>query len=1039
MPLPRFLPPKFWEAPELINIHRIAARPRLIDFENIQTACTENAEQSPYYLSLNGQWYFHYIQSPEHAPAGFAEPGFDYSAWDKLTVPSNWTMNGYGKPHYTNVQMPFREFPPQVPSENPTGLYYTTFKVDDTWHERRIVLHVGASESVLALWLNGQFIGLNKCSRLPAEFEIDHALQAGENTLAAMVVKWSDASFVEDQDHWWMAGIFREVFLRSTPTVNIEDLFLKPTLSDDLQQAHLAVQARIKFPDIPYGKWHVKVQLLDENNQNIIDDWVMPFEAVSYTEREYWWQISEKIAVENPKLWNHETPNLYKAVVELLDENKEAVEVLVQSIGFRRVEIKDRSLLINGQRVIINGVNRHDHHETLGKAVPRETMELDVLTMKRFHVNAVRCAHYPNDSYFYELCDKHGLYVIDETDLETHAFRLNLCDEPRYAMAWLDRGMRMVQRDKNHPSIISWSLGNEAGYGANHDALAAWIRKYDDTRILHYEGATRDMHWDDNFDIQYDEIRPHRPDHFLATDLICPMYPSLDKLKQFSELANDPRPCIPCEYCHAMGNANGNLKEYFELFETLPGLQGGFIWEWLDHGIAQYTENGEKYWAYGGDFDDKPHDINFVIDGLVWPDRTPHPALFEFKKLAQPIAVLQASDNPYVFVVKNKQYFSAIDWLTCTWKIEIAGVSFADSGAIALSLNAGETCEITLPNDAIQALKKHNVESFIRFSFTSNIKQSGFEIGDEVAWEQHQLTASQLLPKAIEPTYEITHNNGVIEWGDIRLQMNVETGLWHSWKKANSELLAFAPTLNLWRCPVDNDGLRLKKETRPKPLARWRKAGFDNLKQSLKAMTQSVVDGIHTIHVTHESELNEGHKIQQQTCWQFLANGEIQVSVDVELDENLPDLPRIGIELAFAEGIENIQWYGMGPHESYCDRKAGNWISQFNSTVAEQYVPYILPQSHGNHTDTRWLTLFHQSGHEIQFNFPKPLDVSVSHFTEQDLEAALHTVDLIPRKETIVHIDYQQRGLGNAACGPDTLEKYRVYPGKYRFEYSIKL
>ena len=936
MPLPSSVPANFWEAPELINIHRIASRPRLISHDSLGSLLSKSDEESPSYLALSGKWFFKYIENPNDAPEGFISEEFDFSGWDTIQVPSNWSMQGYSKPHYTNVQMPFSDFPPHVPDVNPTGLYYTTFDIDDDWFKRRTVLHVGGCESVLALWLNGKFIGLSKCSRVPAEFELNKALKQGKNRLAAMVVQWSDASFIEDQDQWWMPGIFREIFLRSTPLVNIEDLFINPTLSDDFNTGTLTIKARLQFPNIPYGSWRLRATLLDNNNVNVLDEqWLTTFESKTYIERQPWWQICSDKLIKKPKLWSHESPALYKLIIELIDENDNIVEAIAQSVGFRNIEIKNRSLLINGQRVIINGVNRHDHHDTDGKALSRETMLLDVLTMKRFNVNAVRCAHYPNDSYFYTLCDQYGLYVIDETDIESHAFRLNLCDEPRYATAWLDRGMRMVQRDKNHPSIISWSLGNEAGYGCNHDALSAWIRKYDDSRVIHYEGATRDMNWDDNFDTQFEENRSHRPDHFLATDIICPMYPSLDKLKKFSNENNDHRPCIPCEYCHAMGNANGNLKEYFELFETLPGLQGGFIWEWIDHGISKYTEDGQQYWAYGGDFGDQPTDINFAIDGLVWPDRTPHPALLEFKKLAQPIAVEQSSESPSLFCIKSKQYFTTTAWLVFNWVIECEGEKMVKSKDMPLNLLPKEGIDFELPHHILKQAQSTGKECFIRFSFVAKQNESWCQHGDEIAWEQHKIcdaTLSTGKPNQLDTINVL--EEGVISWKDICLEMDVNTGLWRSWRKKNVELLALAPRLNLWRCPVDNDGLRLKDETRPKPLAKWRREGLDNFDMTLTSFKQSIVDNTHCMIVEHECTLKSGSKVQQTTRWTFLSSGLIVVDTTVVLDSKLPDLPRIGIQFSLKEGIETCEWYGMGPHESYCDRKAGNWISRFDSTVS---------------------------------------------------------------------------------------------------------
>lgn len=1041
MPLPNNLPDNFWKAPELVNIHRLASRPRIISYDSISSALDNDQNYSQNFMSLNGKWFFHYIDSPNEAPDGFGNEDFEFSGWAQIDVPSNWTMKGYGKPHYTNVQMPFPHFPPNVPDTNPTGLYYTTFEINEILDDKKFMLHLGGCESVLALWLNGSFIGLSKCSRLPAEFNIDSAIKKGRNTLAVMVVQWSDASFIEDQDHWWMAGIFREVFIRTTPRVNIEDLFVQPVLNEEMSRADISLKVRLSFPEIPYGEWKIRASLFDNKCKSVFsDDWITDFKSKTYIEREGWWQIDTNRELENPNLWSHETPNLYSLIVELLDHNGDVVETVGQKIGFRKVEVKDRSLLINNQRVIINGVNRHDHHDTEGKALPRETMELDVLTMKRHNVNAVRCAHYPNDSYFYELCDKHGLYVIDETDLETHAFRMNLCDEPRYAMAWLDRGMRMVQRDKNHPSIISWSLGNEAGYGTNHDALAAWIRKYDNSRVLHYEGATRDMHWDDNFDTQYNESRSHRPDHFLATDIIGPMYPTLDKLRKFSEEHSDHRPCIPCEYCHAMGNANGNLREYFELFETLPGLQGGFIWEWIDHGILKSGEDGREYWGYGGDFDDYPNDINFVIDGLVWPDRTPHSGLLEFKKLAQPLSINQSPSDVCKFTIKNKQYFTTTSWLKFNWVIESDGIEIARSQDIKIEIEPRQSISYSIPRSLYEKVLSTDKEAHIRFSVLTDASRTWCEVNHEIGWEQHQLTSGSIkqISSSKSNNNFFSERAGEFQSGDLCLTMDLETGLWKSWLKGQSELLVEPPTLNLWRCPVDNDGLRLKKETRPKPLARWRQLGLNNIEPRLININQTFEDGIHKILVDHNVSLNTESTIQQTTTWTFLKDQTILVNNLIKIDESIVDLPRVGISMMFDGELKNLEWYGNGPHESYPDRKSGNWISRFRSLVSEQYVPYILPQSHGNHTDVRWFSLSDSSENLIKFSFPTPLNMSVSNYTESDLELAKHTIDLKPRDQIIVNIDHKQRGLGNAACGPDVLEQYNVLPGVYEFQYLIE-
>ncbi|WP_052481424.1 glycoside hydrolase family 2 TIM barrel-domain containing protein [Gilvimarinus agarilyticus] len=1043
MPLPTALAPNFWQAPELINIHRIASRPRMMSFDDADTAITsQQQEDSTNFLSLNGEWYFNYLSSPNDAPQGFGNPDFNYRSWPTLTVPSNWTMKGYGQPHYTNVRMPFSEFPPQVPSENPTGLYYTEFELQKSGLSKRQILHVGATESVLSLWLNGTFVGLSKCSRLPAEFDITTHCQRGKNVLAAMVVKWSDACFIEDQDHWWMAGIFREVFIRATPKVNIEDLAIDPGLEESLENAELKLKVRLKFEGIPFGSWKIRARLLDEHSQDVWPQvWTLNFEAASYIERETWWQMQGQKTVNEPKLWSHEQPNLYYFIAELIDENGTVVEVVKQQVGFRRIEIKERSLLINGKRVIIHGVNRHDHHDTEGKAIPREAMEADVRMMKKFHVNAVRCAHYPNDSYFYELCDRYGLYVIDETDIESHAFRLNLCDEPRYAAAWLDRGMRMVQRDKNHPSIISWSLGNEAGYGCNHDALAAWIRKYDPSRILHYEGATRDMHWDDNFDTHVMETRPHRPDHFLATDIICPMYPTIEKLKEFSKNANDSRPCIPCEYCHAMGNANGNLKEYIEAFETLPGLQGGFIWEWIDHGLAKYTEDGRKYWAYGGDFGDHPHDINFVIDGLVWPDRSAHPALYEFKKLAQPFSIISSDLAKGEFTLRSKKYFTTLDNVALHWRVEVEGEMIETRSIENCNVEPESSATVSVPIDVINRAQKSGKEAFIRFSFTASTASFAHDKNEEIGWEQITIAERRIVSPPSEPNENEesalnVDRNGLIYWQNFVFEFNDESGEWLSWRKSNREILKRAPKANIWRCPVDNDGLRLRKETRPKPLGNWRNAGLDDMSLNLISMKKNIIPDYIDIDVEHEGRFAGKFGFNQKTKWRFHNAGVLSANFKFCFDASLPDLPRVGIEMSLTERFQQLIWYGHGPHESYSDRNAGVWLSKFNSLVSEQYVPYILPQEHGNHTDTRWFQLS-TPNESLKVMGHTPLNFSASHYSSTDLEQAKHTVDLEPRREVIVNIDYAQRGLGNAACGPDVLEKYRIHPGEYEFGFDI--
>lgn len=1022
VPLPPELPGKFYLLPELINLNRLESRPRLIDRDGVDFS--DSGETSCWYFSLNGQWRFSFLRCPEDAPEGFVRPDFDDSGWTSLPVPSNWQMKGFGHPHYTNVKMPFRATPPAVPSSNPTGLYRKEVSVAKNWLNRRTVLHFGGAESVLCVWLNGKFVGLSKGSRLPAEFEITSELREGKNLIAVMVVQWSDASYLEDQDHWWLAGIFREVFLRSTPPVRIDDIFAEPLLEKNLSGAKFRFRARLGFPDRPEEGWTVTVRLTDPKGHSVWSEpWTLEVDAKINDETRKWWQLEGVRPVAAPLLWSHENPNLYRAHLELCF-GEIVYERHAFHVGFRRLEITGRSLLINGQRVLIKGVNLHDHHDREGRAVPRETMEADVRLMKRLNMNAIRCSHYPADCYLYELCDRHGLYVIDEADIECHAFRNSLADDPRYAAAWLDRGMRMVQRDKNHACIIAWSLGNESGYGASHDALAGWIRRYDPNRLIHYEGATREMNW------AWGATGAHRPDYFSVTDLICPMYPPLERLVEVSAHAEEPRPCIVCEFSHAMGNANGNLREYFELFESMPGLQGGFIWEWVDHGLVKVDPNGREFWAYGGDFGDTPHDANFVADGLVWPDRTPHPAAFEFKKLAQPLRLEAIDGTKGVFRLHNKQSFTSLEWLKGSWVIESDGLQVASGLLPALDVCPGDFWEFSLDPDAMTRAAAQAEETFIRFSFSASREESFCPAGEEMAWEQFLLFPARKM-KAESPDRK----------PDVALkcEMDEASGLWRSWAFHGQELLISAPTLNLWRCPTDNDGLRLLGPgDESKALTRWIDAGYDQVVLEKKSSTQSTSTAdLSVFTTTHNISLKGCIRGALQLSWQILPDARLRCDARVELDEDLPDLPRVGLTLSLPGDFERVFWFGRGPWETYCDRKTGGWISRFESTVTDQFVPYLLPQEHGNHTDVRWFELSTSRGKSVRFEYDFPMEFSVSHFSAADLMRARHPGELTPRNETIVNIDFAQRGLGNAACGNDALKQYRLPAGNYNFSFTI--
>ncbi|GIU90071.1 MAG: hypothetical protein KatS3mg010_1170 [Acidimicrobiia bacterium] len=649
-----------WELPEVTAVGRLPMHTPFVD------------RNGPWCVLLDGSWRFTLVPRPDAAPEGFQHPAFDDGAWDEVAVPGCWTMQGYDTPIYTNVQMPFCGFPPQVPADNPTGCYRTTFSVPSSWRDRRVVLHVGGAESVLYAWVNGAAIGMSKDSRLEAEFDVTEHVRAGErNTFAAMVVRWSDASYVEDQDQWWHAGIHRSVLVYATPRTRIEDVHAAAGLADDLTTGTLHVTTHVVFdePDRRDG-WAVEVRLTDARGRAVGD--VLRGE-VPRTRQAYLFDghvVRLATAVPGVARWSAEQPNLYGLRVTLFDPAGGVRDEVDLRVGFRRVEIVGRELLVNGKPVLFRGVNRHDFDPDTGRVVSVDDMRADLVLMKRYGFNAVRTSHSPNDPRFYDLCDELGMYVVDEANIESHAYIFSLCHDPRYLAAWMDRGTRMVQRDKNHPCVVMWSLGNESGYGAAHDALAAWIRRYDPTRPLHYEGAI------------FGDWRREQG----VTDVLCPMYPELADIVRWAERGDPPdMPLIMCEYSHAMGNSNGGLADHWDEIERLHGLQGGFVWEWRDHGLRQVLPDGTVRVAYGGDFGDHPNDLNFCIDGIVWPDRRPKPAMEEHKHLACPVRlrVSKADARRGVVRLRNVQSFTDTGWLRARYEIAVDG-EVVQKGALRL-------------------------------------------------------------------------------------------------------------------------------------------------------------------------------------------------------------------------------------------------------------------------------------------------------------------------------------------------------------------
>lgn len=991
-----------WTRPEITHVGRRPMRSPLPPAPDVETV-RGSRPNNPWVESLDGRWRFELVPRPTDVPRDFAAADYDDTAWATVDVPGLWTMQGFDQPIYTNVQMPFRGVPPEVPDDDPTGLYRTTFSLPPDWRGRRIVLHVGAADSVLHVWLNGRAVGISKDSRLEAAFDVTEHVTSGANTLALMVVRWSDASYVEDQDQWWHAGIGRSVFLTCTDTVWIEDVHARPTWNPDTALGALTVRTEVGFEGkLPRG-WSVRTQLETSGGRRVgrAHAGAVPTDRRAYVFSGHVVEASfDELAVEP---WSAELPNLYRIVVSLLDGDGKVREVTACTLGFRSIEIRDRELLLNGRPVLIWGVNRHDFDPDTGRVVTVEQMRADLVLVKQFGFNAVRTSHAPNDPAFYDLCDELGLYVVDETNFESHAFILSLCDDPRYAAVLLDRGSRMVMRDKNHPSIILWSLGNESGYGAAHEALAGWIRRYDPTRPLHYEGA---IMW------EWDREQT-------ATDVLCPMYPEIADIVDWAANRRGEAPLIMCEYSHAMGNSNGCLAEYWDAIESTPGLQGGFVWELWDHGLRQWLPDGTTRYAYGGDFGDEPNDANFCIDGLLWPDRTPKPAMWEHRALAAPVTVeLRGGRSPRLRVT-NRQDFRDLAWLRARYQLAVDGDVTAEGPIELPDLEPGAIGTVELPVPLPDA--PPGAETVLTLVLSTRRAVPWAPRGFEVARVQDRLVAGGRVSRSSRASATPEADPG--------------------WEAAVAAITPGAPELALWRAPTDNDGLKLVEAQELKPLGRWRAAGLDALeRRNLVVDTRGRRQGTgRTVIERAVRGADPDLVVTHRQRWDERDDGRAVVHEEVVIPEGIDDVPRIGLRWSLPEMLDHLTWYGRGPVESYPDRCRGAHLGRFTQTLAEQYVPYVMPQEHGGHADTRWAVVHTADGWGLLVTAAEPFQWNVSRWSPEQITAATHAEELEAQPPMpTMHVDFLHRGLGTLSCGPDTLPEYRIGPGRYRFTWAAR-
>ncbi|WP_238413149.1 glycoside hydrolase family 2 TIM barrel-domain containing protein [Saccharothrix deserti] len=910
-------------------------------------------------VDLDGDWRFQLVPTARAGAEGFQAPDFDDTAWDHLPVPAHWQLHGYGAPAYTNQAMPIPVEPPHVPDENPTGEYRRAFDLPQDWPTGTdAVLRFDGVDSCFKVWLNGRELGHAKGSRLPTEFAVGALLEPGRNVVAVRVHQWSSGSYVEDQDMWWLSGIFRSVRLIARPEGCLDDFFVHADFDHVTGEGVLRVEAsapaRLTVPEL-----------------GLVD---VPADT------------EHRVAGVEP--WTAETPRLYHG------ELSSAGERVAVRIGFRTVRVVDGVLTVNGKRVQFRGVNRHEWDPDRGRAMTPEVMRRDVELMKRHNINAVRTSHYPPHPGFLALCDELGLWVIDECDLETHGFFLvgwrgNPSDDPRWTEALLDRMRRMVERDKNHPSVVIWSLGNEAGTGRNLAAMADWARRRDPNRPIHYEG---------DFDSSY-------------VDVYSRMYPSHAEVDAIGRRAEPPTddpahdahrralPFILCEYAHAMGAGPGGLAEYQELFDTYERCQGGFVWEWIDHGIRRLTEDGRTWFAYGGDFGEPLHDGNFIADGLVFPDRTPSPGLVEYKQVIEPVRITPRTGE---VEITNRHDFADTAHLVFEWSVEEEGVRVTGGALDVEPVPAGRTVTVALP-----ALPTTGAETWLTVRAVLAKDGPWADAGHEVAWGQARLVAP--APVVVAGT-AATHGDA-----DFDADFDADTGR----LTRLGDLALHGPLLDLWRATTDNDRGHGEKSLD----AAWRKIGLHRLWHRLVDVER---DADRLVVTTRVAPAATDLGVRATYTWEPDGDG-LRLTLTAVPEGPWPcPLPRIGLRFRLLSEVDTVRWYGRGPGEAYRDMRQAARVGRHEATVDDLQTPYVFPQENGNRVDVRWAELRAADGAGLRIEGDPVFDLTVRRWTTEDLDAARHTHELRDRGEVFLNVDAAHQGLGSASCGPGVLPQHRL-------------
>lgn len=1003
-----------WENPEVFEQNKEAAHTILIPHKD-DTVYYEHVD-SPFYRLLNGIWKFYWAEGVQNIPDKFYENNYDAETWSDMTVPGHWQLHGYGKPIYTNIRYPFSPNPPFVPENNQLGCYKKKFIFPRDWAGRQTFLVFEGVDSAFYLWINGVMAGYSQGSRNPAEFNISRYLRQGENSIAVLVFQWSDGTYIEDQDMWWLSGIFRDVYLYSKPEVHIWDIKTEVEFDETYDNASLSVTIAVFNDSENYiesvKEYCLELKLYDPGNKPVGGKLVQNIEFCGLQNNSQYYNI----AVNTPAKWTAETPYLYRLVC-ILKRGEEVCEIVQCKIGFRKVEIKEQQLLINGTPIKIKGVNRHEFQPDTGRAISEASMISDIMLMKKYNMNAVRNSHYPNQSKWYELCDKYGLYVFDEADLESHGMQDVLSNHLDWREAYVDRAVRMVERNKNHPCIIAWSLGNESGYGPNIDAMAGAIRKRDTSRPINYYHAMTNP----------------------VVDIVGMHYPSVSQIEEMVAEEKSSRPVLLEEYGMAMGNSTGNMKEYWEVIKKHKRLIGGFLWEWIDQCLEKRTLDGNVSYAYGGDFGDEPNDGHYCQDGLLFPDRTPKPSLLDFKKIIQPIKIWLSETITQTVSVKNEYDFISLEDFYIEWMLYKDGKEIQKGNASSPGLKPGETGSVNIPFQILADSDKSGIDAeyllIVSFHLQSNTiwgKQ-----GHEVAWEQFQLTKRRNEEKIwsgrsygheirlVETVKEI-----IVAGRNFRYTLGRRDGGFQSFRYGEKNMICKGPVFHCWRAPLDNDLPYIQE---------WYEAGLYELRSNTAYTRYSLLSN-GTIEVECAADVKNDKDcslFQSLITYIFYKNGEVGIVHQIVPKAVLPVLPCLGIDMVVDASLEYIEWYGRGPYETYPDRKYGAKIGIYSSLIEKQFVPYIFPQSTGNKTDVRWVKLT-DSTHGLMIVGEELLNVNALHYSQKDITKACHVNDLRKREEIFFALDYRLAGVGNGSLRAETLQKYRVFPEPVTARFIIK-